>query len=346
MLKRHKAPQTTPQPSRAAANHSGTSGISRPGVQPVVQGAFWYRQFNGGSTLYYSGDEAPMSNWEFDQEPERIVYYPHGRIGINQYLKLKKKAENNSMPHLSMTQIFFRAVDEVEIPEGMKKKTEMLNIFLDIGESELRAMDITAKMNFPTYMKDSLAYTSCHNTAQKLLDRMKDPAEAVSSFLGKNKTQAAESDPASNWMEPVAISLQSAIGIDISNRNRSIFEVHCGGHGFAILIRNGNAEILQSFANAISLVQRMKNGPLVMNKATVEKLVTDLASGTKSDRDNAAQLIANCDSATFGLDPAYSFQYRWRRAELLGDDALLDFFKKELKNSFDYVKKAGLLRRL
>lgn len=353
MSKQPKDHQSTPQTSRAIANHAGAAGISRPGVQPVIQGAFWYRQYEGGPAVFYGGEEDPMPDWDFDKEPGRNVYYPNGKIGIEQYLLLKKKAEkkaknkaNSTMPDLPMTAIFERAVGEVEIPNTMKKKPEMLNIFLDIGETELRAMDIDAKMNFPAYMKDSLAYTSCHNTAVKLVERMSDPAEETSAYVGKNKAEAASSDPATNWMEPVAISLQSAIGNDITEGNRTIFEVHCGAHGFVILVRNGHAEILQSFANAISLVKRMQKGPLVFDKATIQKLTTDLASGTKGDRDNAAQIIAYCDSGMFGLEPAFCFQYRWRRAELLGDDALLGFFKRELKNSFDFVKKSGLLKRL
>jgi|GEM_PF-5987277 len=352
MLKSDKALKTTAQSSQAAAHHSGVLAISKPAVKPVIQGAFWYRQYVGGPTLYYSGAEPPLHSWDFEQEIGKSVYYPFGRISVEEYLAQKKEAKrkkniaNSTMPLLTMTEIFFNAVEHVDIPKRIKNNVKMLNIFLDIGYAELKAMNLEAKMNFPTYMKNALAYTSCHNTAQKLLARMSDPTEETSSFLGKDKEEAAEAHPSSNWMQAVALSLQSAIATDIDEGNRSIYEIHCGGHGFAILVRNGNAEILQSFANAISLVQRMKDGSLLLNRATVTKLITDLASGTESDRNNAAFLIANCNAELFGLNPACCFQYRWRKAGLLGDDALLDFFKTELKNSYDQVKGAGLLKRL
>jgi hypothetical protein len=243
---------------------------------------------------------------------------------------------------LPMTGLLRRAFEESGIPKKQLKDLRLFNMLLDIGQTELQQMSLDDKVQkLPDYYKNWLAYTSCHNTAVKLISRMAAGPGALGGYTGRDKAAAA-AEKAGDWLASASGALSAAISSDIAQQKRSIYEVHCGGHGFAIIVRNAQAEIVQSFANAVALVERMVRGPLILKDGEIQEVVRFLASATTGERDRAAQVVADCNAEVFGLEPYPSFQYRWRRAELLSDAALLEYFTTELRGAYNAIK--GLMK--
>ncbi len=239
---------------------------------------------------------------------------------------------------LPMTELLKKAFRESGVPKKILKDLKLFNMLLDIGATELQQMPLDSKVTkLHEYYKNWLAYTSCHNTAVKLISRMTATPGGLGSYVGLDKDQAKIRTDG-DWLGAVSKGLETAISDDLHRNNRSIYEVHCGGHGFAILVRNGEAEIIQSFANAVALVERMERGPLILKDGHIQKIITDLASSKTSDRDRAANVIADCNAEVFGLDPYPSFQYRWRQQKLLSDVELLDYFETELLKAYNAIK--------
>ncbi|HEU4324375.1 MAG TPA: hypothetical protein VFS21_14575 [Roseiflexaceae bacterium] len=252
---------------------------------------------------------------------------------------INTSSEHNEFSQITMVELLIKAFEESGIPKKYIKDMKLFNLLFDIGLQELKEMEIFYKaLKLPEYYKNSLEYTSCHNTAVKLFSRMGESSDKKIEYTGLDKQTSAEKKD-SFWLNQVSSALKDAISNDIQRGERSIYEVHCGGHGFAILVRNGTTEILQSFANAVALVERMVRGPLIVGDGKIQNIILKLASSEQQDRDEAANIIADCDAEMFGLSPYPSFQYRWRRQKLLSDTELAQNFKKELKEAFQNVRK-------
>lgn len=310
---------------------------------PVIQRTIWKWNAEGSSwDVFYpteNREEPPFQGIEgdfYDNEGTLGKFDINGEEADRAKEQSQQAAVLKSMP---MSEILQLAFAESGIAKKFLKNGNLFNILLDIGLQELKAMHIDDKvMKLPAYYQDSLAYTSCHNTAIKLMERMSTTPDNLGAYTGKDKTEAkAELD--TSWMVPVCQGLNQNITGDIGNNLRTIYEVHCGGHGFSIIVRNGTAEIVQSFANAVSLVERMQQGPLIFDLGQIQEVINGLGSAIQEERDFAANVIASCDAEVFGLVPdkdanSASYQFRWRRQLLLSDTVLLDNFKVELKAAF------------
>lgn len=242
-------------------------------------------------------------------------------------------AEEKNQPVESARDLLMRAFEDVKLPRGWgknPKKKAIINLLLDLGAEQIRQWGNDAALTLPTFLANPLAYTSCHNTAVSLVNRFNATPTDISPYRGLDKDKAKQQTNGI-WLNLVSRALQTGIANDIKESQRSIYEVQCGGHGFAILVRYGKAEILQSFANAISLLDRMEMGALVFNADEIQKLVLNLASKIESERDEAANLIASCNAEVFGLTPYPCFQYIWRRQPLLSDEEIVQFFKADLE---------------
>ncbi|MCF2149263.1 hypothetical protein IQ276_023105 [Desmonostoc muscorum LEGE 12446] len=228
----------------------------------------------------------------------------------------------------TVAEVIIDIIDQAELAEEAQSlgvdAENYKSLIIDLTTQMIRD-SLTSDQNYGgiTYLQRPLEYSSCYPAADRLAEllRLNNQALNADIYNGQNQQDLA------------AFVNDLTDDIRASADDNVIYNIACSYHGFAIIIRNGQAEHLQAFANENSLLESVRG----QRTYTIDNLCTHLtgmvAVQANTRKAAAAKMGFNHVGIGLGANVFPNIRFDWACYQMADGTELRDAIQQKVDDN-------------